>query len=173
MAPTTRMAIAVLLASARVLAGGVALIRTARAMPAPDEPGSRTVTGRVSGFVVAPCGTGNRRRTCSRPVVEYEDGGTLRQLVSRSAHGTSPYERGGGARVRIVADGTAWLDDEWQADRARLRDHHAARRRLPLWAGWLLAGCGGLGLLLAAGLGYWVDESGPGPDPSPSQGPHD
>lgn len=159
MAPTTRVAIVVLLASVPVLAGGVGLLRAAHAMPAPVEPVSRTRPGRIVEFVVVPCGTGNRRRTCYRPVVEYDDGGRAMRIASRSAYGSMHYERGDAARVRIVADGTAWLDEEWQARQAEARQRHADRRRQPLWTGWLLVGCGGVGLLLAAGLRFWVDTS--------------
>jgi hypothetical protein len=164
MAPTTRAAIVVLLSSMPVLAAGGVLVRAAQGMAPPDEPSGRTVRGRVAEILVAPCGTGNRRRTCYRPVVAYDDGGETRRTASRTAYGAGhAYVRGAAATVRVLDDGTAWIDDEWQARRRRARLDYDNRRRLPLSGGWLLVGCGVLGVLLAAGLTFWVDTSGADP----------
>lgn len=82
------------------------------------------------------------------------------QVVSKTAYRPARHAAGDRVTVLVLADGTAWIETEW-ADRWAVREReHASARRSPLVIGWLLVGCGALGGLLAAGLGFWVDRSG-------------
>ena len=172
MAPTTRAAILTACMSVVPLGGGIAAVRMAWAIPEPAVAPSRTQPGRVVEILSRICGTGNRRHTCYRPVVEYTDAGAAKQVATRGAYTPSPYARGAAAAVRIFADGTAWVDSEWQEREAVRRRDQASRRRFPLWMGWLLIGCGGFGLLLAAGLAFRVDTSGTEPAATTPGVPH-
>lgn len=144
--------------------GGWLLVRHAQAMRPPAEPTGRTIAGTVTEVVTETCGSGNRRRTCYRPVVSYVDGGETRQIVSRTAYRPSPHEKGDPAPVLVLTTGEAWMAAEWEARRDRRLDDFQRKRGFPLTMGWLLVGCAAFGVLLAAGLVFFVDRSSePGP----------
>jgi hypothetical protein len=142
-------------------AGGAWLVKFANAIPAPNDPTPRALTGTVTDILVQPCGNRNRRANCQRPVVNYTDiSGQPQQLVSRTGYSpTSPLRKGERATVYVEKTG-AWLALEWDARQARRQREYEDRRGFPLVMGWLLAGCGALGVLLGAGLIFWVDRTG-------------
>lgn len=157
----TKIGIAVMCLSLSTGAGGAGLVKHAHAMPAPSSAAPRALTGTVTAIVVEPCGTPNRRTNCQRPVVNYTDGsGEPRQIVSRTGYSpSSPHHKGERVTVYVETTGDAWLGLEWDARRARRQREYEDKRGFPLMLGWLLIGCGTLGLLLGAGIAFWVDNS--------------
>jgi hypothetical protein len=160
----TKVAIAVMALSLSTGAGGALLVKRANAIAAPREPERRALTGTVVEIVVEGCGTPNRRTTCYRPVVSYTDGdvngGQPQQLVSRTRYRpSSPHQKGENVTVYVDSGGTGWLAREWDARQAERQQKYEQARDFPLTMGWLLIGCGAFGLLLAAGLAFWVDRS--------------
>jgi hypothetical protein len=166
---TTVAAVVVLCLSLSTGAGGYVLVHKARAMPAPDARTRVTHTGTVVGMVVEPCSR-RRRGPCFRPVVDYRegDGGQPKQIVSRTRYSSSPHKKGDRVGVIVALDGGVWIASEWEARQARLQDDYQDKRGFPLTMGWLLIGCAGFGILLAAGLAFWVDRSGDAPSGSSS-----
>lgn len=163
METTTKVGLAVMCLSLSTGAGGAWLVKFAHAIPAPHEPTPRALTGTVTEIVVQSCGYSNRPATCYRPVVDYTDttSGQSHQIVSRTGYRTSsPHRKGEGVTVYLEKAGTAWLALEWDARQAKLQREYEDKRHFPLVMGWLLAGCAAFGLLLGAGLIFWVDRSG-------------
>jgi hypothetical protein len=159
---TTRVGLAVMCLSLTTGAGGAGLVKIAHAIPSPHEPAPRALTGTVSGILAEGCGYTNRRTTCYRPVVDYTDSltGQPRQIVSRTGYRTkSPLRRGERVTVYIEKAGAAWLAMEWDERQARRQDEYETKRDFPLMMGWILIGCCAFGLLLGAGLIFWVDRS--------------
>jgi hypothetical protein len=131
-------------------------------MPAPAHERPRAVPGKVVEVLATPCfhRGGRPTRTCFRSVVGYEDGGQTLQIVSSSAYRPARHAKGDAVDVLVETDGTAFIDMEWEAKQAELARDFASARTFPLWMGFLLSGGGAFGLLLAAGLTFWVDRSG-------------
>lgn len=145
-------------------AAGVGLVKYAAARPAPPSATPRSLTGVVTDILVEPCGSSNRRVNCQRPVVDYTDDGEPRQFVSRTGYSpSSPHRKGERVTVYVEPAGTVWLALEWDARQAERQRDFEARRRIPFMMGWLLIGCGAFGLLLGAGVAFWVDRSGDTP----------
>jgi hypothetical protein len=160
---TTKVGLAVMCLSLSTGAGGAGLVKYARAIPAPDAAVPRALTGIVTGVVVEACGYINRRTTCYRPVVDYTDtsSGQSHQIVSRTSYRTSsPHRKGERVTVYVEKAGAAWLAREWDDRQATRQRDYENKRDFPLIMGWLLIGCCAFGLLLGAGLIFWVDRSG-------------
>jgi hypothetical protein len=159
--------IAVMCLSLSTGAGGALLVKRAHAIPAPHQPTPRALTGTVTDIVVEPCGNSRPKPNCYRPVITYTDatdGSQPQQIVSRTGYRpSSPHRKGERVTVYIEtggAHGTAWLASEWDARQAKRQREYADARGFPLAMGWLLVGCAAFGLLLGAGLIFWVDRSG-------------
>lgn len=166
MTQQTWMAVLVMCTSLSTAGFGALLVKRAHAMPAPVPPPHRTLAGTVVDMVVEPCF--RRRSTCFRPVVEYADptrtageGGAPQQIASRTAYSPSPpHKRGERVSVYIESTGgEVWLASEWDERQAQRQREYERKRNSPLMMGWLLIACGTFGLLLAAGLAFWVDHS--------------
>jgi hypothetical protein len=159
----TKIGIAVMCLSLSTGAGGAGLVRYAHAMPAPHAPTPRALTGTVTGIVVEPCGNRRPPATCYRPVVDYTDTttGQSHQIVSRTGYRpSSPHRKGERVTVYVEKAGAAWLAREWDERQARRQREYEDKRSFPLTMGWMLLGCGAFGLLLGAGIAFWVDRSG-------------
>jgi hypothetical protein len=160
----TWVAVLVMCTSLSTAGFGALMVKRAHAIPVPRAPERRTVTGTVVDLVVQPCF--RRRSTCFRPVVSYSDtslaGGEPQQLVSRTAYSpSSPHKKGERVSVYIESKGgAAWLAREWDERQAERQRQYEQKRDFPLGMGWLLIGGGAFGLLLAAGIAFWVDRSG-------------
>ena len=164
--PPTRLALALLCVSVLTGVGGAVLVVRALAIPAPAEPNLRRLSGTVVEIVTTECGTGNRRGTCYRPVLAFEDGGKPMQVVSRTAYRQKPFEKGAGVPVVIDADGTAWMAPEWETLQADRQRAYNAARSFPFIVGLIVLGCAGFGVLLGIGLLFFRDRRG-----GPVQGP--
>lgn len=166
METTTKVGLAVMCLSLSTGAGGALLVKRAHAIAAPHEPARRALIGTVTEVLAQPCGTRNRPSTCYRPVVSYTDtirGAQPQQIVSRTGYRpSSPHRKGEHVTVYVEAsgDGTAWLASEWDARQVKRRSEYADARSFPLAMGRLMIGCAAFGLLLGAGLIFWVDRSG-------------
>lgn len=57
----------------------------------------------------------------------------------------------------VEANGTAWIDAEWQDHQAERLRRFDDDRRFPLVMGWILVGCASFSVLLGLGLIFWVD----------------
>jgi hypothetical protein len=144
--------------------GGALLVKRAHTITAPREPARRALTGTVTEVLVQPCGSRTRPSTCYRPVISYIDsdasGRQPQQIISRTGYrSSSPHEKGDRVTVYIEPGGMGWLAREWDARQAERQREYADARRFPLVMGWLLIGCAAFGLLLAAGLMFFVDRS--------------
>jgi hypothetical protein len=159
-APTTTAGLIAAITSLAIGLGGAGFVRHARAIPLPATPPHHVLRGTVTELLVSPCGPRNRPRgPCFRPVVDYTDEGRARQTVSRTRYSDSPYRKGDRVDVFVERDGTAWNASEWEERAAaRQRDYDKAHD-FPNTMGWLLIGCAGFGLLLGAGLIFFVDRS--------------
>lgn len=173
METTTKVGLAVMCLSLSTGAGGGLLVKHAHAIAAPQEPARRALTGTVTDIVVEKCGNSRPKPNCYRPVVTYTDpasnGGEPQYLVSRTGYRpTSPHRKGERVTVYIEAGGSgsnssggnAWLAREWDDRQAKRHSEYAGKRDFPLTMGWLLVGCAAFGILLGAGLIFWVDRSG-------------
>jgi hypothetical protein len=169
---TTKVGLAVMCLSLSTGAGGGLLVKHAHAIAAPPEPARRALIGTVTDIVVEQCGNSRPKPNCYRPVVTYTDPANGRQpqtLVSRTGYRPkSPHNRGERVTVYIESGGsgsgssggTAWLASEWDERQAERQRRYADKREFPLVMGWMLVGCAGFGVLLGAGLIFWVDRSG-------------
>lgn len=157
----TKIGVAMMCLSLSTGAGGAGLVKHAHAMPAPPSARPRALTGTVTDILIEPCGSANRRASCQRPVIDYTDAsGQPRQLVSRTGYSpSSPHGKGERVTVFIEPTGAAWLALEWDARQAKLQREYEGKRGFPLMMGWLLIGCSAFGLLLGAGIAFWVDRS--------------
>ena len=153
----TGLALLVLLLSLPMAVGGALVARNAYAMRPPEEPERRTLSGTVVDMIVAQCGPRNSRRECYRPVVDYIDDGQQKQAVSRGSHRPAPLAKGQRVQVFVEADGSEWLAFEWEVRQNNRQRDFQSTRSGRLTMGWLIAGCGAFGLLLALGLMFFVD----------------
>ena len=163
-----RIALAVSLTSTAIGAGGGLLVHGALTLTPPDRLRPLEVSSLVLEVETTVCGPRNRRATCYRPIVGYTHGGQPRQVASRSLYrSASPHRKGDAVAILIEGDGTAWLAREWDARQAERGRDHASARNFPLIMGVLLLGCGGFGLLLAAGIALSTGrEQDPLPNPA-------
>jgi hypothetical protein len=158
----TKVGIAVMMLSLSTGAGGAFLVQKAHAIEAPRETERRALTGTVIEIVAEACGYTNSRTTCYRPVVAYTDSNIEddkpQQLVSRTRYRpSSPHNKGERVIVYVERSGDAWLATEWDARHAQRRQEYESTRGFPLTMGWLLLGCAAFGLVLGAGIAFWVD----------------
>jgi hypothetical protein len=158
---TTGVAIAALGLSLGTAGAGAWLLQRAYGMPFPAEPARRAIAGTVVEVLATPCPSRRRPGTCWRPVANFMDGGASKQAAARGVYRPAPLRKGDPVTVLVEADGTAWLQLEWDARQARRVSDHESARRFPLLIGWLLVGCGAFGVLLAAGLVFFGDRSEP------------
>jgi hypothetical protein len=161
-APTTTAGLIAAITSLAFGLGGAGLVRHARAIPAPGTPVHRVLPGTVTELLATPCSQTRRHRgTCFRPLVAYTDGGRAMQVVSETHYRPPPYQKDDRVDVFVEANGTAWHAREWQDRRDERQRQYEQARELPLTMGWILVGCGAFGLLLGAGLIFFVDRSDP------------
>lgn len=159
MAPTTRAGLLVLVLSLPIWAGGIWLVRDARTRQPPVAAAHRTLPGSVVEIIATPCSARRSAGTCSRTVAAYVDGGQSRQVVSLGRYRPARHQRGEALSVIVDANGTAWIDIEWQDRQAERLRRFEDGRRFPLVMGWILIGCASFSVLLGLGLIFWVDRS--------------
>jgi hypothetical protein len=159
-APTTTAGLLAAITSFVIGLGGAGFVRHARAIPAPVTPAHRVLSGTVTELLATPCSQTRRHRgTCFRPLVAYTDEGQSKQVVSVTHYRPPPYQKGDRVDVFVETNGTAWHAREWNDRRDERQHQYEQARGFPLTMGWILVGCSAFGLLLGAGLIFFVDRS--------------
>jgi len=157
--PTTRFGLVTLVLSVPLWVAGGWLVQDARARVPPSVPPTRALPATVVELMATACGGRRSPGTCFRTVAAYTDGGQPRQAVSRTRYRPARHHRGESLSVIVEADGTAWIDVEWQARLDARQEAFERERRFPLVMGWMLMGCGAVAVLLGVGLIFWVDRT--------------